>query len=301
MIMNEIDEEYSEIKDDYEDFLKEVERTVSKKLKINNVPIAFDIYGRIKSLSSIKEKLSSKRVIIERSICEFNDIVGLRIVLLFPEFKDRVVDLLCEEFKLLNNPNETEQNLDRFGYSSIHLILGIKDEWLHVLDWKNHATKKIEIQIRTVSEHIWAEISHALFYKREENIPKIITRDIYRLSAILEVVDEKLQNIKIQVESHFEHIRKCSYEEILGMDLNSETFRRVMSQNSSGIYNYDDTQNRELSSRIEHDYNILNVNILDALISGKIYTQDIDSSRYVEKVIDILEQEKRRIDQQEKT
>lgn len=51
--------------------------------------------------------------------------------------------------------------------------------------------------------HIWAETSHSIFYKREENIPDIINRDLYRLSALLEVVDEKLQTIKNTVENTF--------------------------------------------------------------------------------------------------
>jgi len=296
--MVDIQNEYEQIKNDYDDFLNEVKRTVEKLLKRHQIPIAFGINGRRKDLVSIQEK--AQRFTIKKTICELNDIVGLRIVLLFPEFKQNVIDLLCREFKLLNDPNKTQQLPDKFGYSSIHLILGIKDEWLKSPDWEGHADKKIEVQIRTVSEHVWAETSHSLFYKREENIPNIITRDLYRLAALLEVVDEKLQNIKGQVEHHFKHIRECSYEEILKMDLNSETFRRVMMENSKDIYSFNDLQNKELSSRIEHDYNILNIDMLDNLITEKIDLNNIDSDEYVRKVIEILEEYKNGIDTLEK-
>ncbi|WP_343591126.1 hypothetical protein [Flavobacterium sp.] len=293
--MIDIQNEYLKIKSDYDDFLNEVMRTVGKLLNRNQIPIAFDVLGRTKSLESIIEK--SQRVDIKKSITDFHDIVGLRIVLLFPEFKEKVVELLCHEFKLLNDPSKTQQKPDSFGYSSIHLILGIKEQWASTPDWEGHGGKKIEIQIRTVSEHIWAETSHTLFYKREENIPNIIKRDLSRVSALLEVVDEKLQSLKQQVEEHFNNVKQLSYEEILKMDLNSETFRRVMLKNSNNIYDYSDYKNKELSSRVEHDYNIVNINLLETLIAGNIDISGLNSSQYVDKVIYLLEQYKEGINQ----
>ena len=253
-----IGKEYSSINHDYKDFLDEFSRIVEKILSKNDIPTAFKIYGRIKDLDSIIEKVSSNRAEIEKSITELNDLVGLRIVLLFPEYKDKVVEILTSEFKLLNDPKNSYQSPDKFGYSSVHLILGIKDKWAQTPDWEDHVGKKIEVQIRTLSEHIWAETSHSLFYKREENIPNAINRDLYKLSAILEVADDKLQDLKLKVEEHFKYIQKAPYVEILKLDLNSETFRRVMDENSNGIYNLNDYKNKVLSSKIEKEYNILN-------------------------------------------
>ncbi len=292
--------EYSKIIDDYKDFLNEFKRVVEKILVKNNIPTAFEVYGRLKSLDSINEKFTSERFEIKKSITELNDLVGIRIVLLFPEFKDKVVEVLTTEFELLNDPTKSNQSPDKFGYSSIHLILKIKDEWVKTPDWENHQNKRAEIQVRTISEHIWAETSHSLFYKREENIPKAINRDLFRVSALLEVVDEKLQNLKDKVEKHFKYILEAPYEEILTQDLNSETFRRVMLQNSNGLYNLNDYKNKILSSTIEKDYNILNVNILDNLIANKIDLSGIDTDTYIQKVIEILEADKLSNDEKRK-
>lgn len=289
-----IEKEYSEIIEDYKDFLKEFKRILEKILVTNKIPVAFGIYGRHKSLDSIQEKLSSERFKIEKTITELNDLVGLRVVLLFPEYKEEVINLLSYEFKLLNDLKKSDQSPDKFGYSSVHLILQIKEEWAKTPDWINHTSKKIEVQIRTLSEHIWAETSHSLFYKREENIPNVINRDLFRLAALLEIVDDKLQYIKSKVEGHFKYILKAPYDEILKLDLNSETFRRVMFENSKGIYNLNDYKNKVLSSTIEKDYNILNVNVLDDLIAGKIDLEGLDTEKYVEKVIEILKIEKGR-------
>lgn len=288
--------EYKAIKNEYTEFLNEVKRIVEKLLSKNDIPVAFNIYGRLKKFNSIEEKHNSNRFIIKKTITELNDLVGLRIVLLFPEYKDKVIDLLLEEFKTINNYKKSTPKVDKFGYNSIHLVLGIQDEWLNTPDWKDHSDKKIEIQIRTLSEHIWAETSHSLFYKREENIPKIITRDLYRLSALLEVVDEKLQNIKDNVIEYFSYIKNCPYKEILTMDLNSETFRRVMLENSNSQYNLDDNQNKELSSRIERDYNILNTNALNEIIANKIKLDDYSNQKFIDKIFIQLEEDKESFD-----
>lgn len=291
-----IEKEYFDIIEDYKDFLSEFKRIIEKILVRHKIPTAFAIYGRPKSLESINEKITSDRFEIKKSITELNDLVGLRIVLLFPEFKDKVVEILSSEFKLLNDPFKSNQSPDKFGYNSIHLILTIKDEWTKTPYWENHKNKKAEIQVRTLSEHIWAETSHSLFYKREENIPNVLNRDLFRVSALLEVVDEKLQHLKNKIEEHFKYILEAPYDEILTQDLNSETFRRVMLQNSGGIYNLNDYKNKVLSSKIEKNYNILNVNILDSLIAGKIDLSDLDSETYISKVIEILDMDKQQYD-----
>lgn len=297
--MEELSKEYESIIDDYADFLKEIKRIVEKILYKNQIPIAFGISGRAKTLDSILEKVSSERFVIKKTVTELDDLIGLRIVLLFPEYKNKVVDILSTEFKLLNKTKKSTQSPDKFGYSSIHLILGIKDEWTKTPDWENHSDKRIEVQIRTLSEHIWAETSHSLFYKREENIPTIINRDLYKLSALLEIVDDKLEYIKHTVEEHFKYISGAPYDEILKLDLNSETFRRIMVENSGGKYNLNDYKNKILSSKIEKDYNILSADYLNNIIASKIDYSKIDENEYIEKVIELLELEKRRIDDEQ--
>ena len=295
-----MEKEYNKIENDYSDFLNEVTRIIEKLLNKNEIPVAFNIYGRLKSISSIQEKHNSKRFIVKKTITELDDLVGVRIVLLFTEFKEKVIELLLKEFKQIKDFKISTRNIDKFGYSSAHLILGIKDEWLQTPDWKEHSNKKIEIQVRTLSEHIWAETSHSLFYKREENIPSVIKRDLYRLSALLEVVDEKMQSIKSRVLEYLEYIKRCSYDEILTLDLNSGTFKRVMLENSAGLYKMNDIQNKELSSRIEKDYNILNTAILDSLIKGRIDLSNFNNDEFVFDVLRILEVEKQRIDEEQK-
>jgi putative GTP pyrophosphokinase len=276
--------------------LNETIRIVEKLLLGNKIPVAFKVSGRFKDFASIEEKNYTKRYTIKKSITELNDLVGLRIVLLFPEFKEQVIELLLTTFKPISEYRKNKQSVDKFGYSSAHLILTLKEEWLHNPTLQQHANKKVEVQVRTLSEHIWAETSHSLFYKREENIPNVITRDLYKLSALLEVVDDKLQHLKKSVSNHFQYLQRCPYEEILKMDLNSETFKRVMLKNSRGVYSLDDNKNKELSSRVERDYNIVKAELLNEIISDKINLENIDNDTFINSVLELLNAEKDRID-----
>lgn len=273
------EDQYQKNEPGYKAFLREFKRTVEHIISADGIPLAFDISERLKSLASIKDKHESTRYRIKESILELNDLVGLRIVVVFPEDRERVISIIKAEFDDYTTIKSIRRDYDKFGYNSIHLIVGVKKEWLATPDWRDHGDKRIEIQVRTLSEHIWAETSHTLFYKNEESIPDTIKRDLSRLSALLEVVDEKLQNLKKSVFDHFNYIRTCAYPEILNMDFNPETFRRMLNEHSNGKLNFEDSQNQNISTRIERDYNIIKAGLFDDIIKTglrKISERELD-------------------------
>ncbi|MEZ2442816.1 GTP pyrophosphokinase family protein [Chitinophaga sp. RCC_12] len=262
------EEQYQKNEIGYKAFLKEFKRTVEHIISVEGIPLAFEISARLKSLDSIKDKHESTRYRIKESILELNDLVGIRIVVVFPEDREKVISIIKDEFDDKTTIKSRRRDYDKFGYNSVHLIVGVKKEWLATPDWRDHGEKRIEIQVRTLAEHIWAETSHTLFYKNEESIPDTIKRDLSRLSALLEVVDEKLQNLKKSVFDHFNYIRTCDYPEILNMDFNPETFRRMVNENSKGKLSFEDSQNQIISTRIERNYNIIKAGLFDEIIKS---------------------------------
>ena len=279
----DIESEYRHLEKGYESFLAEIQRTIESFLADNNIPLAFNVSGRKKSLDSITEKIETKRFVPEYSITELNDLVGIRVVLLFSDSVKSVVDILKNEFLVIQESYENEQ-VDKFGYNSKHLVIQIKPEWETAPSFRGHANKKIEIQIRTIAQHVWAATSHTLFYKREENTPKKIQRGFNRLSALLEIVDESLQNYKNAVEEHNNYISTCPYDDILKEDLYPATFMRVMVENSHGLYNLNEIENKILSSQIEQDQNILTTALLDDIINNKINLDGINTNDYINEV-----------------
>jgi len=56
-----------------------------------------------------------------------------------------------------------------------------------------------EIQVRTLSQHLWAAAAHYLNYKERKDVGKTLQRPLSRISALLELVDEeydRLLNLK---------------------------------------------------------------------------------------------------------
>jgi hypothetical protein len=83
-----------------------------------------------------------------------------------------------------------------------------------------------EIQVRTIAMDAWANVSHYLEYKTEEDIPKELKRDFYALSGLFYVADthfEMLFNSReaSRVQMSHEFVAKTAD---FGQDINLDTF-----------------------------------------------------------------------------
>lgn len=83
----------------------------------------------------------------------------------------------------------------QFGYQSHHYVVRLKSEWLKVPSYADLGGISVEIQARTVAQHIWAAASHKLQYKREDSVPIPLRRTINRVSALLEIVDLEFERV----------------------------------------------------------------------------------------------------------
>ena len=61
--------------------------------------------------------------------------------------------------------------------------------------FRDYADFKVEIQIRTILMHAWAEIEHRLAYKKQAHIPSHLRRKFSRISAKLEEADEQFEEL----------------------------------------------------------------------------------------------------------
>ncbi|HAT4112086.1 hypothetical protein WHY34_04515 [Clostridium perfringens] len=89
---------------------------------------------------------------------------------------------------------------DRFGYLSLHYVVSLKENRLSLPEYSVFKGLKLEIQIRSISQHTWAEIEHDLGYKSESVVPREIRRDFCRLAGLLELVDKEFIEIRDKLE-----------------------------------------------------------------------------------------------------
>lgn len=200
-------------------FAAELSSQVLKLAEDNRIPLGFPIQSRVKQWPSIEEKL--ERIAPEiHDITDLQDLVGLRVILLFMRDVERFSEMLDSTFDIVRK-YDTQERLkeDQFGYSSVHVVVRISPAWLHVPTFSGMDVLSAEIQIRTVAQHMWAEVSHLLQYKQKASVPKDLLRSIYRVSALLEAVDLEYDRILEERDVYREQALTDEETQRLNVDL----------------------------------------------------------------------------------
>ncbi len=115
-----------------------------------------------------------------------------------------------------NSSDKKEKlKVNEFGYISRHFVVKIPDRAAFGL--------KIEIQIRTILQHAWAENHHKLDYKSEFEIPNDIKRDFAKMASLIEIADDLLTRINSRVEGYRKKVsnEKFSRDSTFSIDKDS--------------------------------------------------------------------------------
>lgn len=225
-------EEYQKQYPFYVSLMDQVMPVIRKLVEDENISI-FNIEGRVKTVDSLRSKLTRK--VYVNPLEEIEDFCGVRIICYYESDLDVVENILRREFDVTSGSDkQKEMDVDRFGYSSRHLICKIKDEWLSVPNYRNLGGLKMEIQVRTMLMHTWAAISHKLLYKREKDAPREIKRSLSKLSALIELADEKFDTIKDLKISYNDRIEAQEGMVTKKEVLNSDNLIRLVNEYSPG-------------------------------------------------------------------
>jgi putative GTP pyrophosphokinase len=129
---------------------------------------------------------------------EITDLAGVRVITHFPGTLNEVDRLLSEEFDVVEKSNKGLELIeeDRFGYQSIHYLVRIKRDRARLAEYERFADAIVEIQVRTILQHAWAEIEHDIQYKSSKTIPSEIRRRFVTLAGMLEMADREFQSIQ---------------------------------------------------------------------------------------------------------
>jgi ppGpp synthetase/RelA/SpoT-type nucleotidyltranferase len=165
---------------------------------------------RIKMLDSFFKKMKSKSY--EQPFEQIEDFCGIRVVCFFLDDIRIIENILKKEYKIVSKEvknNKTHQ----FGYRSHHFTIKIKDVWTKSPNYRGLQNLKIEVQVRTIFMHAWAEIEHTFAYKKTVHIPTEFRQTFNILSTKLEKVDGQFQELANKIQSKNEDIRKQSKKE----------------------------------------------------------------------------------------
>lgn len=200
-------EQYKKNLDTYKKFCEYLERELNALLKSTEVPY-FELCHRVKTWDSIQEKIERNNL-NPQCIQDIHDVIGFRIIALFKRDTVVICDMIRDKMQVIWESNKAEEKPDDvFGYLSVHFQIRLPDQWLQVPTASDFSGLEAEIQVRTFSQHIWAASSHLLQYKKEATIPNVMRRSIYRLAAVLEIVDDELETVLSSREAYQQALQK---------------------------------------------------------------------------------------------
>ena len=165
------------------------------------------IESRTKSVKSFREKIASKGK-YSNPLEEITDLAGLRVIVNYPSDVRAVGALIDREFEVdweNSNRQGEDDPPDRFGYRSDHYIVRLPA----TEEWERFSGLRAEIQVRTVMQHAWAAVDHRIRYKAGD-LPRDLTRRLFRLSALLELADEQFAGLQLA-----SHERSVQYAQAL--------------------------------------------------------------------------------------
>lgn len=152
---------------------------------------------RIKSPSSLRRKAQQRGWTFAKALLKAQDLVGLRLVCNNLQDVRRAADLL--ESALLNTGiivkrDDCTMEPRQTGYRAIHLIFRFS-----VRMGMDESDLGCEIQIRSLLQNSWAELSRADVYYGEDFVPKSIERRMLALSKLLSRADEVADKIRVDI------------------------------------------------------------------------------------------------------
>jgi putative GTP pyrophosphokinase len=213
-----LEREYKALYSVAQSFSRELSHQIERLLESHNATLGFPLQHRVKQWESIADKFERVPLKIN-SLRELQDLVGLRLILLFKRDLAKVRDLISKNFNVVRE-YDTQERLkeDQFGYSSIHFVVELQQEWLAVPTLSEMGGLRAEIQVRTLAQHIWAEASHNLQYKQKESVPPTVLRGIYRVSALLETVDLEFERVLKERDAYRNELDLIGSEQNLNVD-----------------------------------------------------------------------------------
>ncbi len=192
---------YRDLRPDYQLLSDHLEKVLLSMAQVRGMyPI---VTARAKSLESFAEKIQRPGKDYIDPVTEITDLCGVRVIVHTLDQVDAMAAAVRDQFEIdLRRSEDKRERLAyrEFGYLSTHYIIQLKKQ-PHIEGelpetLQRLATLKAELQLRTVAQHLWADVYHELGYKNEFKLPPLYERQFGRIAALLEVCDKVLLDIK---------------------------------------------------------------------------------------------------------
>ena len=214
----------------YRNLAKKVESIIKEVLDSENISY-YSISSRAKEVASFIDKAKKEKY--RNPVNEIKDMAGIRIITFVKSEVYQCAELIKPLFKIDNEHSVDKGKAlgdDKVGYRSVHYIGEITEERLQLPEYKVYKNMSFEIQIRTILEHAWADISHDRNYKFHGVLPpdNDIQRRFSLAAATLELVDREFNNLANEIIQYEKYIDVQTEKGVLDIDINTTSLRNYL-------------------------------------------------------------------------
>lgn len=228
--------EYNQQIGTYQDLATTAASLLAQMLQGEGVQL-HSITNRCKSSKSLAGKLA----IPEKSynqLSEITDLAAVRITTYFAEDVDRVAAVVEKEFDIDEADSTDKRKLldpDRFGYQSLHYVASVTTDRCRLVEYSRFKEKRLEIQIRSILQHAWAEIEHDLGYKSADGVPREIRRRFSRIAGLLELADDEFSAIRRELDAYTYAVPREILEQPENVGVDKISLRALLSSENSYV------------------------------------------------------------------
>lgn len=161
------------------------------------------ISGRTKDQLSLANKITRHNNKYHQ-LEDITDLCGVRIITYYEDEVNKIAAFIRKNFSIdEENSVDKRKKLapDQFGYTSLHLIVNLPVNAKGICRGAYEKICKVEVQIRSILQHAWAEIEHDLEYKNPSGTSPQIRRRFSRLASLLELADEEFRGIREDIDA----------------------------------------------------------------------------------------------------
>lgn len=227
---------YDENRTYHDTYCIKIKNLLEEIIKMKRVPYQ-SITSRVKGKKSFLEKCKKDKY--NDPINEIMDIIGVRIIAYTNSDVLAICKIIENEFIIdkENSINKSDQLGDNeFGYLSMHYVVKLNKRRSTLPEYETFKCIKVEIQVRTLLQHAWAEIEHDRNYKFGGVLPKEIKRRFFLAAGILEMVDREFQNISDDIDRYVNSVKNKNDKDILNVSVDSTSLFEYMSRRFSYIW-----------------------------------------------------------------
>lgn len=217
-----------------------VNNTIADGIKEIRKIDSLDLYLKIPAVPRLKTDKS----IVEKAFLRKNysnpyeditDKIGVRYVVLLTEHVKEISDVVessdkWEASKDRDFEAEREANPLLFDYQSIHYIIKLENS-INYEGVQISSDMSCEVQIRTLAQHAYSELTHDLIYKSRLKAKPEVQRAVAKSMSLIEIIDSIFMEVHMKVSEESKDYNSM-FDELLSI------YKRIQNPNIQERINY---------------------------------------------------------------